>query len=105
MDELTVHVNPNPRSRVDIPFLLNVQSDLLSALATCVVVPLYRGGAAPAPLMGRLTPLLTFQGEPHVAMVPELAGIARRDLGAQVGDLAAQRPEIIAALDLLFTGI
>ena len=105
MGELTVHVNPNARSRAAVPFLLNVQSDLLSSLATCVVVPLYRQGAAPASLMGRLTPLLTFQGEPHVAVVPELAGIARRDLGVQVGDLAAQRPSIIAALDLLFTGI
>ena len=55
--------------------------------------------------MARLTPVLEFQGRPYVAMIPELAGIPRRSLGVSAGSLASQRGEIIAALDLLFTGI
>ena len=102
---LSVHLNPDPRSRPAIPFLLDIQAELLATLATRVVVPLYRQEAAPAPLMGRLTPRVAFQGQACVALFPELAGIARGDLGAAVGDLTELRAEILAALDLLFTGV
>lgn len=102
---LEVHANSNPATRRAIPFLLDVQADLLSSLSTRVVVPLYRKDAAPARAIAHLTPLLEFQGKTYVAMVPELAGIARRALGPSAGDLTPARAEIIAALDLLFTGI
>lgn len=102
---LEVHENPNPASRDRIPFLLEIQAELLASLGTRVVVPLYQREAAPRLLMARLMPVLEFQGRPYVAMIPELAGIPRRELGASAGSLASQRGEIIAALDLLFTGI
>ncbi|HEY4696994.1 MAG TPA: CcdB family protein [Gallionella sp.] len=35
----------------------------------------------------------------------ELAGVSNRSLGDKVGSLKNKRDEIIAALDLLFTGI
>ena len=44
---LEVHGNPNPASRDRIPFLLEIQADLLASLGTRVVVPLYRKEAAP----------------------------------------------------------
>jgi hypothetical protein len=76
----------------------------LATLGTRVVVPLYRQEAAPKTLMTRLTPRVSFQGQILVAMVPELAGVAHRDLGAVIGDLASLRTEVVGALDLLFTG-
>lgn len=102
---LEVHENPNPASQAAIPYLLEVQADLLSSLHSRVVVPLYRKAAAPRHPISRLTPLLEFQGQTLMAMVPELAGVARRSLGASLGNLSSARAEIIAALDLLFTGI
>ena len=36
---------------------------------------------------------------------PELAGVAKRALGEKIASLKPKRDEIIAALDLLFTGI
>ena len=101
---LTVHANLNPQSRSTIPWLLDVQDDLLSGLATRVVVPLYRQQSA-TPSLTRLTPLLDFQGEAYVAMVPELAGVAVRDLGPSAGAVPQHRGQVTAALDLLFTGI
>jgi len=38
-------------------------------------------------------------------LTPQLAGIPVRRLGTQVADLAQYRDEIVAALDLLITGI
>jgi toxin CcdB len=54
--------------------------------------------------MSRLTPVVQFQGQALVAMVPELAGIAQRELGPPSGDLATARAEILQAIDLLLTG-
>jgi toxin CcdB len=104
MAQFTVHLNPNARTRKDIPFLLDVQAELLSILATRVVVPLYRTEALGPRAMARLTPVVRFQDRDLVIMVPELAGVPRRGLGAAVGDLTAARTEIIHALDLLVTG-
>lgn len=99
-----VFQNLNPRTNGAIPFLLDVQSALLAELGTRVVVPLYRTEAAGVQPLSRLTPVVQFQGQPLVAMVPELAGIPRRELGPVSGDLASSRDEILRAMDLLLTG-
>ena len=52
-----------------------------------------------------LMPTFEIDDKQYVMVTPQLAGIATRQLGAQVADLSAQRNEIIAALDLLITGI
>jgi toxin CcdB len=104
MSAFTVFANPDSKSQKAIPFLLDIQNDLLSPLDTRVVVPLYLKGAASLSPISRLTPAITFQGKKLVAMVPELAGVAKKSLGAPVGDLSPHRAEIIAALDLLVTG-
>lgn len=103
MGQFTVHRNANARTRAEVPFLLDVQSDLLSVLATRVVVPLYRIEALGGGL-DRLTPVLRFQDRDLVAMVPELAGVPLRALGPPVGDLAGARSEVLGAMDLLLTG-
>ena len=104
MAAYSVFRNPNPRTNVTTPFLLDVQSEMLSMLATRVVVPLYRTDAADVHALSRLTPVVTFQGQSLVVMVPELAGIPRRELGALAGDLQPSRSEILQAMDLLLTG-
>jgi len=104
MASYAVFGNPDPRTNGDIPFLLDVQSDLLAILGTRVVVPLYRKQVAGPQAMTRLTPLLRFQGQELVAMVPELAGIPQRRLGPVLGNLASARAELLQAIDLLLTG-
>ena len=104
MAQFAVHPNGNPRTRAAIPYLLDVQADLLASLGTRVVVPLYRPEALGSSPMTRLTPTLRFQDQPLVAMVPELAGVPRQLLGPALGDLAATRTELLQALDLLLTG-
>jgi hypothetical protein len=38
-------------------------------------------------------------------LTPELAGVSRKALGERIGNLSEERHLIIAALDLLFTGV
>ena len=53
----------------------------------------------------RLMPEVTVEGEKLLLLTPQMAGVARRELGEPVGSLAHLRLDIIAAIDLLITGI
>ena len=105
MPQFAVHRNPNRTTRTAIPLLLDVQSDLLETLNTRVVIPLYIPAAVEGGIIGTLTPRIEVDDAPYVAVTPELAGVSRKSLGVQVGDLSHRRYDIIAALDLLLTGI
>jgi toxin CcdB len=52
-----------------------------------------------------LNPQFEIEGVSVVMSTPEIAGVPCRVLGEKVASLQQQRKEIIAALDLLFTGI
>ncbi|NQD79356.1 CcdB family protein [Pseudomonas sp. CrR14] len=105
MAQFAVYKNINPATNVAVPLLLNVQSDLLAELGTRLVVPLYAAGTMQGEILKTLTPQFDIEGETYVMMTPQMAGIAKKQLGAKVTDLAVQRDAIIAALDLLITGI
>ena len=104
MAQFDVYRNTNPDTCKAIPYLLDVQAALLDMLATRVVVPLIRveemGAAAK-----QLNPQFSIQGAAVVMSTAELAGISTKLLGDKVAALQNQRNEIIAALDILFTGI
>lgn len=105
MAQWTIHRNPNPATRKEVPYLLDVQADLLSELGTRTVIPLFARKAAPSRTLTRLTPELKFRNERLVLMTPQIAGVRVKDLGEAMGDFATHRVEIIAALDLLLTGV
>jgi len=103
MAQFDVYENPNEETNQAIPYLLDIQAELLDALATRVVVPLVA-----VPAMSKAIKHLNPQfavGQTTVFMsTAELAGIPVRSLGVKAGSLKDQRHEIIAALDFLFTG-
>jgi toxin CcdB len=106
MPQFTVHRNRNAATKARYPLLLDVQTDLLENLGTRVVIPLTPASVATKrTAMQTLTPLCTVEGRPYVLITPQLAGIAARELGPPVADLSGERARILAALDLLITGI
>ena len=88
-----------------IPYLLDVQSDLLDSLATRTVVPLCKPAVLKGKLAERLNPAFDVDGRKLCMLTPELAGVPVKALGAPIGNLAGERAVISAALDLLVTGI
>lgn len=104
MSQFDVYRNPDASTRARFPFLLEIQSDLLESLATRVVVPLAVAGEDTTPI-ARLMPVFELGGQRVVMRTPEIAGIARKAIGAHVGSLAVHRHEIVAALDVLITGV
>lgn len=105
MPQFTVHKNANPATRAAVPLLLNVQSDLVEDLGTRVVAPLYPAAALKGKTLRTLTPTLEVDGKQYVMMTPQLAGIPKKLLGPAVASLSSRRDDIVAALDLLITGI
>jgi toxin CcdB len=104
MAQFTVYRNKNPRSRAAVPFLLNVQSDLLEEMQSRVVIPLTKAAALTRKPVAHLMPVVEFEGETYVLMTPHLAAISRDDLGPPAGSLVEQRDTIIAAMDFLLSG-
>lgn len=104
MPQFTVYRNANPDTQDAYPLLLDVQSGLLASLTTRVVVPLCPASTIAGDRIKTLMPVFDIAGQRYVMLTPQLAGIAKRQLGEPVADLTVRRDEIIAALDWLLTG-
>jgi toxin CcdB len=98
-----VNVNPDDPAG-QTPFLLDVQADLLSELATRVVVPLVRA-ASFGRRASRLHPAFTVGGQDVVMATHLIAAVRRSTVGSYVASLRDQRDVIIAAIDVLWSGV
>ena len=104
MAQFDVYDNPVAAARSERPYVLELQSDLLSAMASTAVVPLVLPGLLPL-RFERLTPEIVVHGRPLRLSMPEVFSLPRRFLGAAVTNNAADRDAIIAAVDHLILGI
>ncbi len=104
MAQFDVYANPNPATCGEIPYMVDVQSDLLDPLATRVVIPLVRQSAMPKPAR-HLNPVFDVDGERVVLSTAELAGVPKSAVGRVVGSLSPTRDEILRAMDFLIAGI
>jgi toxin CcdB len=104
MSQFDVFRNPDPGSRERIPFVIVLQSDLLGAIENHVVAPLRRKqDSAIVPVL-RLNPVVLIEANEYLVRVQDLATVPSRMLREHVANLSSHRDEILAALDLLFTG-
>lgn len=103
MAQFDVYENQNPETKESIPYLLDLQADLLDNLATRVVVPLITV-AAMGKAAKHLNPQFKIKRTMVIMSTAELAGVNLHVLGDKVCSLKEHRAEIIAALDFLFTG-
>jgi toxin CcdB len=85
-------------------YALDCQADILSHLHTRFIVPL-RARNDGSPIKSRLNPVFELDGEQWVMMTEFASTIFVKNLGPRVTSLASQRDDIIAALDVLITGI
>lgn len=105
MAQFDVYRNPNASTARRVPYLLDVQHDLIAVLDSRVVVPLVDPALVHEKLVQRLMPVFTLDERRLVLMPQSIASLPARTLGPAVASLAGQRAELLAALDLLFTGI
>lgn len=104
MAQFIAYANGNPASRRRVPYVLDVQSDLIDTMGSRVMIPLIAPERAGHAIKG-LMPRLDIAGEVMVMDTAQIASVPRRVIGMQVADLSDQRPAIMAALDMLISGI
>ena len=104
MAQFDVFPNTDAESASVIPYVLDVQSNFLDGLATCIVIPLTTPEALDTLPILRLNPPVSIGGKTLVTLTQDMAPVPRRLLRHPVANLSAQREEILAALDFLFTG-
>lgn len=95
--------NPSSRASKNVPFVIVLQSDLISETKTVVVAPLVT--AENLRETQNLFPMVTIKGRRVAITVTELATMPRSLLKEPITTLDRERYRIVAALDLLFTGI
>ena len=103
--QFDVYKNDNPTSRERFPYLLDLQADLLADLESCLVVPLAPEASFANKALQGVMPRVRIKGKIYWAVMPQMAGIARRALIAKVANLREFRADFTAAVDLLFTGV
>jgi toxin CcdB len=105
MPQFSVHKNKNVKTRDAFPYLVDVQSNLLSDLQTRVVVPAAKVSSLARRPLSNLTPVVEIERHKYVLLVPQMAGISRTELGQEIADLSRHRQDIVGAIDFLITGI
>lgn len=104
MAQFDVYPNRDPRTSASRPYAVEIQSDLLAPMPSTVLVPLARVGSLERMPVLRLNPSICFNEEALVLLTQDISAVARRALPTPLANLAAQREDILAALDFLFSG-
>lgn len=84
--------------------VVDVQADILAALATRLVIPLVPSAIAREEELPRLKPRIDINGEPFVLMTTDMAALPASALGAVIVNIEDQRQTVIAAVDFLLQG-
>jgi len=84
--------------------LLDCQTDLLDDFGTRLVVPLRPIAQAPRG-MPRLNPVFDLNGARYMMMTQQAGAIPRATLGQPIANFMDHHERIIAAFDMLLTGV
>ena len=87
-----------------VPFVVDVQADLLSDLKTRVVIPLLPHTQAKKEVLPRLKPVIKIHGKNYVLMTTDIGTLKISDLGTPSENIQEQRQTITEAIDFLMAG-
>lgn len=105
MSQFDVYKNPSKNTQQAFPFILDIQHEHISDLGTRIVLPLGRLKYFQNESLGKLTPVIEYEGEELLLLTPQIASMPTSKLKIPVGTLEHFRTEILAALDFAITGI
>lgn len=107
MAQFDVYLNSGKGAKA-APYLVDVQHNLLSGCNTRVVIPLLSAKITRErnmDIIENANPLFMF-GDTEVVLAAHLmTAIHAKELSGKVGSIASMRPDILAAMDLIFSGV
>jgi len=99
MARFDIYANPG-RNRIGIPYLVDVQNNVISGLATRIVVPLrVLGTFAAVDLPADLCPMIPVDGVDYFLDTAQLGAIPASELKALIGSARDHQFAIQSALD------
>jgi len=101
--QFDVVANPDAEEAAHWPYLVVLQSDLISGLRSTVVAPLVN--RADFEGARRLNPILRIEGREFWLATHELFAVEQHVLQNKIATLSDERYTITAAIDFLFTGV
>ncbi len=104
MAQFDVYPNPSASVHLGMPYVVVVQSDLLDALATRLVIPLASQDFADK-TPEKLCPVITVKGQALRALAHYAAPLPTRSLRKALGNVSAQSGALIAAMDVVLSGV
>ena len=105
MTQFCAHRNLDPLSLGRFPYLLDVQHDLLSILATRLVMPIVLEERLNSKTIFTLMPILLIDGKRHVVMATQLTSVPIERIGPVAANFTTDRHAILDALEMLVQGL
>lgn len=100
MAQFDVYKNLNERTQANIPYLLDIQNDILKNLSSRVIIPM----VLDIEPINFLNPKFNINGVEVLLSTQEISTIPMEILGDKICSLKDKREEIIGSIDFLITG-
>lgn len=104
MAQFDFYINTNRKTKKYSPFLVDIQSSVLEDISTTIVVPLGKLPDLQSMSMSIVTPEIDINAEQYLFLFPQIASVPKSILKKQIGNISEYRGEMIAAMELSFTG-
>ena len=94
----------HPRTSPAVPYIMDVQCNLLQHIATRVAIPLRPYEQYKSEEFPRLKPVVLVNGKKYILMTTEISVVKTSELSPATANLADQRTLITQAIDFLVQG-
>ncbi len=105
MSQFTLYHNLDSSSKDTYPYLLDIQNVLLRDLNSRLVIPLSPYSQLQHTAVSRLCPVIHIDAGDYVLLTHQITSVPKSILKTEVTSLESFRDEIVAAIDMLITGI
>ena len=99
MAQFDVYTNPSKSTRRPYPYIVDIQSPVISELSTRIVIPLARKAMIGGEGLRGLTPEINYEGDELLLLVPQIASMPAKLLNNPIGSLSHFRDEIIPLVE------
>jgi len=100
----SIHRN-NSASSVHYPFIIDVQSELLSGLETRLAIPLVPSTELTGGAIKNLNPAIAIGDVRYFVLTQQVAAVPKAVLGERLDNVEVDRGRILSSIDFLITGI
>ncbi len=101
--QFDVYKNSNSDTSEEFPYLLDIQADVLSRLATRIIVPL-TPSAKIKKIITVINPTIQIEDKSLVALFDELSSYPKSSLIDKVSNVSMDHDEIMKAIDFTIQG-